>query len=155
MVELTRRQARSTVVTARRPDRSPEPPKVLRLESPFRGHFRVTTRETEVGGVPLPAGARLMLVWGSANRDPEVFDAPEELDLDRDRHRAHLAFGWGIHYCVGAPLARLEARVAVETLLAGSSDFALAPGAPTPRHVPSLFVRRLESLPLVVRPRRA
>ena len=123
----------------------------VRLESPFRGHFRVTTRATELGGVPLAAGTRLMLLWGAANRDAAVFDRPDEIDLGRSTHERHVAFGLGIHFCVGAPLARLETRVALEVLLARTRSFALADDAP-PCHVPSLFVRRLAELQLVVDP---
>ena len=119
----------------------------VRLESPFRGHFRVTTRATELGGVPLAAGTRLMLLWGAANRDAAVFDRPDDIDLGRSTHERHVAFGLGIHFCVGAPLARLETRVALEVLLARTRSFALADDAP-PRHVPSLFVRRLAELQL-------
>jgi cytochrome P450 family 144 len=123
---------------------------VLRLESPFRGHFRVTTRDTELAGVELAAGTRLMLVWGAANRDPDAFDRPDEVWLERPNPKAHVGFGWGIHHCVGAPLARLEARVAIETLLARTRSFALAPNAAPPHHLASLFVRRLASLNLTL-----
>lgn len=118
----------------------------LRLESPFRGHFRVTTRETTLGGVTLPAGARVMLLWGAANRDAGAFPAPDALDLERAQPKSHVAFGSGIHFCLGAPLARLEARAALETLLQRTASFAIDGAAPG--HFPSLFVRRLGSLPL-------
>jgi cytochrome P450 len=123
---------------------------VLRLETPFRGHFRHVLRDTEIGDVPVRAGERLLLVWAAANRDPAVYERPDEIDLERDT-RTHLGFGWGIHHCIGAPLARLEARVAVEELLASTRDVALDPNA-TPRWVRSLFLRRLAELPLVVSP---
>jgi cytochrome P450 family 144 len=123
----------------------------VRLESPFRGHFRVTARDTELGGVELAAGTRLMLLWGAANRDAAVFDRPEEIDLDRASHERHVGFGLGIHFCVGAPLARLETRVALEVLLARTRTFRPAEDAP-PRHVPSLFVRRLAELQLLLDP---
>jgi cytochrome P450 len=123
---------------------------VLRLETPFRGHFRHVVRDTELGGVPIRAGERLLLLWAAANRDPDVFERPDELDLARDT-RLHLGFGWGIHHCIGAPLARLEARAAIEELLAATNHVALQPGA-TPRWVRSLFLRRLVELPLVVSP---
>lgn len=118
----------------------------LRIESPFRGHFRVTTQDTELGGVRLPAGARVMLMWGAANRDGDAFEAPDDVDLERAHPKAHVAFGSGIHMCVGAPLARLEARIAIGTLLDRTTSFTLA--APV-KHIPSLFVRRLESLQLL------
>jgi hypothetical protein len=120
----------------------------LRLESPFRGHFRVTTRDTELGGVRLPEGARVMLMWGSANRDEKTFERPAELDAGREHLKSHVAFGAGIHFCIGAPLARLEARIAFERLLERTSAFRIA--GTRPRHVPSLFVRRLAALPLAL-----
>jgi cytochrome P450 len=119
----------------------------LRLESPFQGHFRVVLQDTELGGISIPRGARLMVCWGSANRDEDVFASPETVDLGRPNPKEHVAFGEGIHYCLGAPLARLEARVALETLLARLPDLRLAPGF-TPRHVPSFFIRRLAALDL-------
>ncbi|MGH2830523.1 MAG: cytochrome P450 [Actinomycetota bacterium] len=121
---------------------------ILRLESPFRGHFRVTTQEATLGGVAIPKDSRVMLMWGAANRDDAAFPHPDELDLDRAQPKAHVAFGSGIHFCIGAPLARMEARIAVARLLQRTSTFALADA---PRHVPSLFVRRLASLELMLR----
>jgi cytochrome P450 len=90
---------------------------VLRLESPAQGLFRVTTRPVELGGVELPAGARVMAHFGSANRDACVFASPDELDPAREELSRHLAFGKGIHFCIGAPLARLELRIALPLLL--------------------------------------
>lgn len=119
---------------------------VVRLESPFKGHYRVVLRDTRLGELLLPAGARLMLLWAAANRDPEAFERPDELDLHRQMPRDHLGFGQGIHFCVGARLARLEARVMVEELLACTSSFVLDTAAPG--HIPSVFVRRLTALPL-------
>jgi len=117
----------------------------LRLESPFRGHYRHVTRDTTLGGVDLPAGSHLLLLWGSANRDPAAFDAPDELRLDRPSGRSHLAFGRGDHFCVGAALARLEARICLALLLEeGASIETDEP----PAWVPSLTVRRLQRLPL-------
>ncbi len=116
---------------------------VVRLESPFRGHFRVATHDTSLAGTELVEGARLLLMWASANRDPAVFDRPDEIVLDRENPQRHLGFGWGIHTCVGAPLARLEAQVAVTGLLDSTADIRPAPGAPPPAHIPSILVRRL------------
>jgi cytochrome P450 len=122
---------------------------VLRLESPFKGHFRVVREACVLGGVSLPAGARLLLLWGSANRDARAFPAADQIDLDRSNPKAHLAFGEGIHFCVGAPLARLEARLALETLLARTRSIQLAKGASV-RHLPSVFVRRLAALEIAL-----
>jgi cytochrome P450 len=121
----------------------------VRLESPFRFHYRVVARDAELGGVALRAGQRLMLFWSSANRDESVFERPDEIDLRRRFPRHHMGFGRGIHFCVGAPLARLETQVVLEELLARSSRIELDPARP-PRYAPSLFVRRPASLALRV-----
>lgn len=122
----------------------------LRLESPFRGHYRHVVRDTELGGIALPSGSHLLLLWGAANRDPAAFDAPDTLRLDRPGGRGHLAFGKGTHFCVGAALARLETRIALTMLLSETTDFETAE---PPGWVPSVTVRRLERLPLRLRHR--
>jgi cytochrome P450 len=88
----------------------------LRYYAPFPATFRRTTRAVEVGGVTIPADTRLLVFLAAANRDERAFDRPDEFRLDRGSNR-HVAFGMGIHYCVGAPLARLEAEVALHDLL--------------------------------------
>lgn len=98
---------------------------VLRCESPFRGHYRHVRHDTSLGGVDLPAGSRLLLLWGAANRDPARFAEPNEFRLDRDG-LGHLAFGKGAHFCVGAALARLEARIVIGELLARTSHIGIA-----------------------------
>jgi cytochrome P450 len=87
---------------------------ILRLDSSVIAWRRRTTRATEVGGVAVPAGANLLMMLGAANRDPEVFADPERLDIRRANARDHLSFGNGAHLCLGAPLARLQARVVLE-----------------------------------------
>lgn len=84
-----------------------------RIESPTQVLPRTATKDTELHGVTIPAGSRVMLVWGAANHDDREFPDPERLDVRRGATR-HLAFGHGAHYCLGANLARLEARVAFE-----------------------------------------
>jgi cytochrome P450 len=120
----------------------------LRLESPFRGHYRVARRQTKLGDVQLSQGTRIILLWAAANRDPEIFENPDSVDIHRPNLREHLAFGRGIHFCVGARLARLEARVILEELLARTRSFSLDPGRP-PRWVSSIFVRRHAELGLI------
>ena len=122
---------------------------VLRLESPFRFHPRTTVRDTQLGGVAIPQGALVLLCWASANRDETVFERPDELVLDRENAHMHLAFGRGIHHCVGAPLARLEARVVLTQLLSRTTAFALDPADP-PSRVDSLWIHRHERLPIVI-----
>ncbi|GAA2217780.1 cytochrome P450 [Micromonospora olivasterospora] len=102
---------------------------ILRYENPAQGLFRAVTEETELGGVRLPVGARLMVHFGSANRDAAFEDA-DAFDVTRDSANRHLAFGKGIHACIGAPLARLELRIALPRLLDRLPNLRLAgPGA--------------------------
>ncbi len=123
----------------------------LRLESPFRFHMRSVPDDTELGGVAIPAGSTLLLLWGAANRDEAEFDRPDQIDLDRPIARHHLGFGRGIHHCVGAPLARLEAHSVLRVLLARTSRLELDPDCP-PIWVESLMVRRHEKLHLRLEP---
>ena len=116
----------------------------LRLESPFRNHHRHIRTDTSLAGVPLPKDGHLLLLWGSANRDPAAFDDPDQLQLDRPNLRNHLAFGKGLHFCVGAALARTEARIGITTLLEATNWFELADA----EWVPSLMVRRHRRLEL-------
>ena len=117
----------------------------LRFEPPFRAHYRHVLRDCSLSGHDLPEGARLLLLWGAANRDPAHVDSPGEFRLDRPNSKGHFAFGKGIHFCVGAALARLEARIVLEHLLATTRWVeADEPG----RWLPSLLVRRLQTLPL-------
>lgn len=118
----------------------------LRLESPFRGHHRYVVADTNLGGVPLPAGSHLLLLWGAANRDPAAFVDPDAVRLDRPNLKGHLAFGKGIHFCVGSALARMEALAALTTLLERTTSFTIADDGA--EWVPSLLVRRHASLPL-------
>jgi len=87
----------------------------LRLESPVQGLCRTTTRGVTLHGVTIPAGEKVLLLFGAANRDEREFPDPDRLDIERDAGR-HLAFGYGAHYCIGASLARLMGRVAFEEL---------------------------------------
>ncbi len=117
----------------------------LRLEPPFRYHMRFVPDATTLGGVEVPAGATVLLLWGAANRDGAIFDHPDDIDLTREVPRRHVAFGRGIHHCVGAPLARIEARNVLSVLLARTRDITLDPERP-PKWTNSLMVRRHEEL---------
>jgi cytochrome P450 len=124
---------------------------VLRLESPFRMMMRSVPRPTSLGDVDLDQGDTLLLLFGAANRDPAQYPRPDEVDLGRDNARTHLAFGKGIHYCVGARLARLEAQVVLTELLNRTSLIELDPSEP-PQRAESLLVRRLNQLPVRLTP---
>jgi cytochrome P450 len=117
----------------------------LRMESPVQGLFRSTTREVELGGVRIPAGAHLQLLYAAGNRDPAEFPHPERFDLERANASSHLAFGGGAHFCLGASLARLEGRIALQTLAARLPGLALDPGEELLR-VPHFFLRGFEHL---------
>jgi len=88
----------------------------LRLHSPVQRFFRTATEDVEMHGVTIRAGDRVMMTYAAANIDPTVFPEPHTIDLDRDFSR-HLGFGWGIHRCVGAPLALQELRILAEVML--------------------------------------
>jgi cytochrome P450 len=119
----------------------------LRLESPFRFHMRSVPKDTTLGGVAIPAEATVLLLWGAANRDPVEFEHPDQIDLQRTTPRHHVGFGRGMHYCVGAPLARMEARIVLTLLLERTERIGLDPDD-SPRWVDSLMVRRHERLPV-------
>jgi cytochrome P450 len=118
---------------------------ILRLESPAQGLFRTTTRPVELAGVTIPAGARVMVHYGSANRDERQFAEPDRYDARRHDLSRHLAFGKGIHFCIGAPLARLELRVALPRLINRLPNVRIAPERP-PEHEPIFFARGLSHL---------
>ena len=125
---------------------------VLRLEAPAQGLFRVVMKDIELAGVRLPAGARVMLRFAAANRDPDNYRNPDDLDLDRHNAGTHLAFGAGIHHCIGANLAREELTQTFAILAKRFSSLQHAPGAPPPEHHPSMILRGLKALPVVFEP---
>lgn len=102
---------------------------LLRLDGPVQMLFRTTLVPVELHGTVIPAGATVELYWGAANRDERQFAQPDELLLSRPELQ-HLGFGHGVHFCMGAHLARLEARVAFEELLAAAPTLALVPEEP-------------------------
>jgi len=130
----------------------------VRLESPLQGEFRLARVRTTVGGVDIRAGTSVYLANGAANRDPRQFDDPAELRLDRQNGRQHLGFGFGIHTCAGAPLARAEARVSAERLLDRMADISVSeahhgpPGARRYEYTPLFLMRGLENLHLEFTP---
>ncbi|NUU24443.1 MAG: cytochrome P450 [Streptomycetaceae bacterium] len=118
----------------------------LRWVSPVVNMARHTTRDVELHGVTIPAGETVMLLYGAANRDPEVFADPETFDAFRTPNN-HIAFGSGPHFCLGASLARLEIKVAFEEILKRLPDLALQDGAVLHHH-PSSFIRGLAEMPV-------
>jgi cytochrome P450 len=125
----------------------------LRLEAPVQGLFRRCTQDVMLGGVALPAGARVVLSYGAANRDPRVFPDPAEIRLDRPNASQHMAFGHGIHSCVGRVLATAELTTAFAQLAKRYSRIELDPGFPMPQHRPHFSLRGLDSLVLRLTPR--
>jgi cytochrome P450 len=100
----------------------------LRFDTSVIAWRRQTTQAFKIGGVPVPVDADLLLLLGSANRDPAVFEDPDRFDIHRRNAKEHLSFGQGVHYCLGAPLARLEARVVLEELSARLPSLRLVSG---------------------------
>jgi cytochrome P450 PksS len=121
---------------------------LLRHSGPLETATERFTREEEtVAGVTIPRGALVYTVLASANRDERQFPNPDAVDIAREPNR-HLAFGLGIHYCLGAPLARLEGQIAFDTLLRRVSGLRLAVGSEALRWRRGLVLRGLESLPV-------
>lgn len=112
----------------------------LRAEPPVQGMFRIAVTDTQIGGVTIPAGAQVFALFGSANRDPAAFTDPDEFRPGRQHAERHLSFGRGIHFCTGAALARLEARIAITTAARRIPDLRLAPGFRAP-YLPVLMHR--------------
>ncbi|WP_255767955.1 cytochrome P450 [Pseudarthrobacter sulfonivorans] len=123
---------------------------VLRFRSPVQSMYRVTVAETTLGDQLIPAGAPVVAWIGSANRDERQFQRPAEFDVDRAQNR-HLAFGHGGHFCLGAPLARLEARIALEGLLSRLPGLAVVEGSHLER-MESTIIYGLKDLPVSWQP---
>ena len=113
----------------------------LRRDTSVVAWRRSTTRPLEIAGVEVPEGARLMLLLASANRDEEVFEDPDAFDIRRENANKHIAFSHGIHFCLGAPLARLEARIAFELLTRRLPDLRLSPPDQTFEFDPNMSFR--------------
>ncbi len=131
-----------------RPERLPQAiEEILRFRSPVQAMFRTSTQPVLMDHQTIPARAPVVAWIGSANHDPQQFAQADGLDIERSPNR-HLAFGNGIHYCLGAPLARLEARIALGALMERIPGFSLAPQARLQRQS-SLIVYGLHSLPII------
>ena len=126
---------------------------VLRMASPTANMWRVCKRDTELEGVEIPGGAMCMLRFAAADRDPAVFPDPDRFDITRANANEHLAFGLGIHICVGAALARKEMVNGFTTLLSRLDGFELDPDAPAPTHRPNVLLWGFDSMPIKFRKR--
>ncbi|MDQ1660342.1 MAG: hypothetical protein QOJ68_322 [Blastococcus sp.] len=122
---------------------------ILRIDSPVQRTGRRATRDTAVHGVPVSAGELVLLVLGAANRDPKVFADPHTFDVQRPNARDHVAFSSGIHFCLGAALARMEGEVALQALFERFPD--LAPAGPARRRR-TIILRGYDSMPVALRP---
>jgi len=118
---------------------------LLRYDGPVQSTVRVVTEVVEIGDHAIEAGSLILVGIGAANHDPAVFDEPERLDVGRDPN-PHLAFGFGPHFCLGAPLARLEGEIALRALVERCPNLRCDVDAPTYR--PNPVLRGLESLPI-------
>jgi cytochrome P450 len=122
---------------------------MLRYDGPVQSTVRFTKEPMPLGGSEIPAGAFALMIVAAANRDPAQFKDPEKFDITRDPND-HVAFGEGIHFCIGAPLARMEARVAFEAMIERFPRMRLKDPAIKPTYKGSYFLRGLESLPLAI-----
>ncbi len=118
---------------------------LLRYDGPVQRTARIPSADVTIAGQTIPKGDMVMPFIGAADRDPAQFPDPDRLDIGRADNR-HIAFGWGIHFCLGAPLARLEGQIAIGTLVQRLPKLALA--TDSPEHRLSLTLRGLTSLPV-------
>lgn len=119
---------------------------VVRLEGPVQGLLRETSEDVELHGVTIPAGSIVNLRFAAANRDEREFERADELDLDRPRAKGHLAYGFGTHFCLGAPLARRELYFGFKVLVERISAMRFAPGKNDFRYHPNYFLRAIKEL---------
>jgi len=126
----------------------------IRLEGPVQGLFRVTTVDVEMHGVTIPAGSTVNIRFAAANRDDRHFENPDELDLDRANTRSHVGFGAGVHFCLGAPLARRELAIGFRAFVDNIADFALVDPDMHLDYQRNFALRALTSLPITFEAKR-
>jgi cytochrome P450 len=122
----------------------------LRLQAPIQGIPRVVTEDTEIRGVPISAGTQIVAMIAAGHRDPSVFESPDEFRLDRPPGRSHIAFGQGIHFCLGAALSRMEGSIALTSILDGFADIEISDPSFEPAYNDNAILRSLQSLPVKV-----
>ena len=118
---------------------------ILRFDSSIFAWRRIATRDTEIAGVPVPEGGKVLVMLGSGNRDPDMFENPEEFDPARKNAKRHLGLGHGAHFCMGAPLARMEMKVILEELVRRLPHMHLKPDQSF-RYIPTLTFRGVQNL---------
>jgi cytochrome P450 len=123
----------------------------LRLQSPVQGFPRRVLSDTVIGGLEVPAGSQVMVMVAAANRDPAYFEDADEVRLEEGQSRAHIAFGKGIHFCVGAALSRLEADIGLNALLDRFESITLQDQDFEPRYADNAILRSLLELPIAVK----
>ncbi len=121
---------------------------LLRIAPPVRGLAKMATKETVLGGQKLPAGAHMLVLYASGNDDEAQFECPRNFDTSRGNLGSHVAFGVGIHRCIGASLARMEIKVAAKELIKRLGDFKLAIPLEDVKYQPTVATRSIESLPM-------
>jgi cytochrome P450 len=151
ILTLTRQPDKMAQLRAHPEIIEPAVEELLRYETPSQHTARIVKQDTEIGGKLMKKGEAVMAVMAAGNRDPERFPNPDELDLTRTDNR-HLAFGWAAHFCFGAALARMEARISYLALLARMEDIRVAVPESTLEWRTNSGLRGLSALPLAFRP---
>src|SRR5262249_34949203 len=121
---------------------------LLRIEPPVRGMPRMTTREANLGGVVLPEGSHMLLLFASANDDEAIFSQPRVFDMERGNAMKHLSFGGGTHRCIGAALARGEIKIAAKEISRRLDQIKLAIPEDELTFLPTVATRTIASLPI-------
>jgi len=122
----------------------------LRIEPPVRGLAKMTTREVELGGKLLPDRAHLLVLYASGNDDETVFECPRHFDLNRGNLGKHVAFGIGVHRCIGAALSRMEIKVAAREITERIDNIKLAVPVDEIQYLPTVATRTIQKLPLTL-----
>ena len=120
----------------------------LRLATPTSNMWRIAKEDTELGGVSIPAGSQMLLKYFSSNHDEEIFKEPLKFDVTRENARSHIAFGFGIHVCIGQLLSKQEMKNGWEMLFNKLENFSLDTDPEDLKYMPNILLRGLEELPI-------